>query len=760
MKKIITLLFVFCALLNMNNKALSQANSVGLNGSFVYNSIAAAYTAIGGTISSAQVIELSASYNGSSEVPPIILGAKTGASSTNSVTIRPAAGANGLVLTGSVNNGIIRFNACKYVYLDGRPGGVNSTPTNYLTISNTLSAGTYNSAHAVLFDGAIGCKSIYLNANSVISATGARGVISIGGSVSILSGNSNVIANNIIKGGQRCIQVGGTVLNSNDTVRNNDVSDYAALGIFTNLTSGIYVANNRVHFNSALTTAASVIGIQNQGNSGVVTQNEVDNLTSANATGFTFLLDFGSNNVLTKNNLHDAIPVAAVTQIVGVQFSGYVTTLFSGNQVHDLAGNASTTFVIALTFSNNGTASNIATISNNRIYNLSSAGAANIRAMSCFPKSGSTLNITNNFISITQPNNTATAIFGILIGGSGTGSIKYNSTVTYNSVRIGGVKTGGTLGAVNSYGILRDNDSVASVYTQKYNNVLNERTTGDANTQIQIASWVDNIIGTISVNFNNYNATDTLGGVAGGWVDSLYTNFGLTAYKAYAAPQEANTTFNNVNKLSLTMNFQACPNVSAVTVQLRSATSPYSVVETTSGMAGGATATYFNFANAISGVPYYLVVRSANMIETWSASTVTFSSSNASYNFTSALSQAYGNNQVLSGGIPSVYQGDANQDGFVDGTDVVTYTYADVSASTTSPATDFNCDGFTDLSDLILDYNNAGNFIQVIRPPVLDGQVITNLEVSRNTNRNNSVGVSVNPNSSSAVEIFNNQLER
>jgi len=171
----------------------------------------------------------------------------------------------------------------------------------------------------------------------------------------------------------------------------------------------------------------------------------------------------------------------------------------------------------------------------------------------------------------------------------------------------------------------------------------------------------------------------------------------------------------SVRTLNLKLNFQACPSLSAIKVELRSSTSPYSLVDTAIGPGGGNIASNFDFRNAVNGTPYYIVVKGVNSVETWSSNTITFSSSSSSYDFTTAINKAYGNNQILSGGIPSIYQGEASQDGFVNTTDVL-ITYNNASAFITSPSTDFNCDGTTDLSDIVLAFNNASNFVQVHRP--------------------------------------------
>lgn len=167
--------------------------------------------------------------------------------------------------------------------------------------------------------------------------------------------------------------------------------------------------------------------------------------------------------------------------------------------------------------------------------------------------------------------------------------------------------------------------------------------------------------------------------------------------------------------LNLTYNLEACSSPVLTTVYLRAGTNPYAIIDSASGFGGDDVAASFDFPGALNGVPYYIVVKTINSVETWSATTVTFSGLNASYDFTASVGQAYGNNQVLSSGIPSIYQGDANQDGFVDLTDV-TLVYNDASNFTTSPSTDFDCNGTTDLTDLILAFNNAKAFIQIRRP--------------------------------------------
>jgi len=246
----------------------------------------------------------------------------------------------------------------------------------------------------------------------------------------------------------------------------------------------------------------------------------------------------------------------------------------------------------------------------------------------------------------------------------------------------------------------------------KSNNLANPLFTNNA---------CDTASSSVNVNFVNSAAGDLhLTGSSIGDINLLGTEItGISTdidgnprgVKPYMGADEST----GLSGLTLKLNWESCPNAGPITVELRSGSSPYGLIESANGTGGGNVASLINFGNAADGTPYYVVVKSANSVETWSAGTVTFSSHAASYDFTTSISQAYGNNQKLSGGIPSIYQGDANQDGFVNTADVLA-TYNNASAFITAPNTDFNCDGITDITDVILAYNNSTNFIQKQRP--------------------------------------------
>ena len=49
----------------------------------------------------------------------------------------------------------------------------------------------------------------------------------------------------------------------------------------------------------------------------------------------------------------------------------------------------------------------------------------------------------------------------------------------------------------------------------------------------------------------------------------------------------------------------------------------------------------FSFTHALNGTPYYIVVKSVDTVETWSASAQSFSSGVLSYDFTTLTARAY-----------------------------------------------------------------------------------------------------------------------
>lgn len=156
-----------------------------------------------------------------------------------------------------------------------------------------------------------------------------------------------------------------------------------------------------------------------------------------------------------------------------------------------------------------------------------------------------------------------------------------------------------------------------------------------------------------------------------------------------------------------------------MSVYLRYASFPFSYLDTAVGIIDSVTHSgLFHFYNAPSGT-YYLSTKHLNCIETWSRAggeELIRGGSAYNYDFTTAASQAYGDNQILMGSKYCIYSGDVNQDGFIDGSDfslVDNDAYISLSGYT---STDLTGDFFVDGSDLLLVDNNSAAFVSVMTP--------------------------------------------
>jgi hypothetical protein len=114
---------------------------------------------------------------------------------------------------------------------------------------------------------------------------------------------------------------------------------------------------------------------------------------------------------------------------------------------------------------------------------------------------------------------------------------------------------------------------------------------------------------------------------------------------------------------------------------------------------------------------YYLSFHQRNSIETITSSPVSLGSPIVNYDFTTASSQAFGNNmKQMPDGKWALYGGDANGDGGIDGNDLIGVENDAFIANTGYILTDVNGDGGVDGFDLILVENNAFYAISVITP--------------------------------------------
>ena len=165
-------------------------------------------------------------------------------------------------------------------------------------------------------------------------------------------------------------------------------------------------------------------------------------------------------------------------------------------------------------------------------------------------------------------------------------------------------------------------------------------------------------------------------------------------------------------------NHFAGPVADQVTVSLASAALPYATVYTAANVllyANGKCS--FSIPGSLTG-SYYIVVNHRNSIETWSAAPVALTGG-VNYNFTTAASQAFGNNmKALAGGVFGFYGGNTSgsADQKVDGTDMAIVDNGSTILLKGYVTADATGDGKVDGSDMALVDNNATAVVSRIKP--------------------------------------------
>ncbi|WP_395738550.1 beta strand repeat-containing protein [Prosthecobacter sp.] len=137
-----SLLFTLAALalaLSAHAAPLSGTRTIGPTGD--YASVTAAIADVQAqTLGGALVLELQAAYVSTVETYPLTIPALNGASATNTLTLRPQAGATGLsISSANTTAATVDLNGAQFVTIDGRPGGTGTA--KQLTLANTSTSG-------------------------------------------------------------------------------------------------------------------------------------------------------------------------------------------------------------------------------------------------------------------------------------------------------------------------------------------------------------------------------------------------------------------------------------------------------------------------------------------------------------------------------------------------------------------------------------------------------------------------------------------
>ena len=158
------------------------------------------------------------------------------------------------------------------------------------------------------------------------------------------------------------------------------------------------------------------------------------------------------------------------------------------------------------------------------------------------------------------------------------------------------------------------------------------------------------------------------------------------------------------------------PNCDYVVVELHSTTPPYGVVKTSLATLKTNGTLQCSFQGSVTNNSYYIVINHRNTILTWSSQPVLMSAI-TNYDFSTASSKAYGNNQVLlEPGIWGFYSADINQDENIDLLDMSLLDIDNMNFEYGYLATDINGDGNVDLLDYPITDLNISNFVYSVHP--------------------------------------------
>ncbi len=415
-------LILFCLLVLITGTAMSQTNSVALKSGTgtpisQHNSIQEAYNAITVPVTQAYLIEILAIYDGSSEVLPITFGVKDGASLTNTITLRPAAGNTGEVITGTSTTGVLILNDADYVIIDGRPGGVGSTPDFKLV--NLATSGTNANTIQLLNSATYNVIKYVHVLNSTQNTAGPRAIVI--GTTTTTGNSNNQIRYCKVEGGRSGIGIAGTTTAPNDStnISNCEIFDWGYAGIWlVSASANTNIDSCKIYqtIGTNNTIVSGIIAGTVAGNIYNIRKNWIYNLQSTSTSTSTAIRGIyfaapAAGSILNIENNMISLPLdnlSAATH-TGIELLGntnaytanvyYNTARIGGTHTGGTAGNTTSagirvsSTVITLNMKNN------IAINTRTGGNINHVGFALLSA-------GATLNIDNNcYYAATGPNN-------------------------------------------------------------------------------------------------------------------------------------------------------------------------------------------------------------------------------------------------------------------------------------------------------------------------------------------------------------------
>ena len=476
---------------------------------------------------------LDASYTtaptGPGEVYPIVINNNLDASSTNTLTIRPATTVTASI-TGSATGALIKLNGANYVTIDGSNSGGSDRS---LTIENTSVT-----TPSVVLIGSLGTTTV---TNNTLKNCVIRNGVNTTSAVVISDATT----------------LGSTGYFNNITIHNNDVQK-AFVGVFatggTTPQNGSNLTYTQNTVNTSGANAIRNVGLYMQGvNGATVSNNTVGNLSNVEGENDVAIwLATGTGNATVSNNTVSNLGMTLTTAFApfGIRESSTLATsgnIIRGNSVSNISTSGSTQ-VFGIENGGGGTIiekNNVQGVINN---NTSTFGAYGINS-----SAGNNVVIRNNFVSNVTGDMTGGAafsttfgIFGIRVG-AGTGHQVY-----HNSVNLYGLRTGTATTSLltAAFGLVSTTSTGCDVRNNIFANNITGGTTSIANVSVYLPSGGTSAMN-LTMNKNlYYYGTDVARQGTGQAGTTAGTNFytTLAALAAYSSTLHVAATNDNASQ--------------------------------------------------------------------------------------------------------------------------------------------------------------------------------------------------------------------
>lgn len=643
----------------------------------VYGTITAAVNDLNlrGISGAVRFLLLDATYP--TETYPIVINDIVGASATNTFTLKPNTGVTATISGASANTAAIKV-LSSYATIDGS-NTVNGT-TRDLTIENT----SITSPIAVWF-GSTG--------TTTMNASGIK--------------NCNVI--NGVNTSSAIVLTDGAVTTTggyftNFTIQNNNVQK-AYIGVYSFYATAAGNGNGCVYrgntINSTGANSVRLVGIYVQGADGaLVTGNDIGNFdgTSAEDDKGVWFATGTVNSTISANSIHDLVYTG--TGGYGGQ-GAYISSGVTGcnntvvnNMIANISGDGwnyttiPTDNPIGIVVTGTQTGVKIYYNSINMYGNTLNQTSA--MSMGIYLGAGSVADIRNNSIANSQGLFAATG-YGTVGVYAVTNNAQF-STINNNNYYVSPTGSGLVyIGQIAAAGSL--NLGAWQTATAQDANSVSGNPQYVSNTDLHVSLATNSIL--------NNNA-----GLGTGVTD----DFDAVNVRSVTTPDIGADEFQGTYVVNLTIALEACPS-NNITVALYNSSCGLIASQTIAYTGPGAYTVAIPYTTISNATTCWIKVTNENSLVIWSSALSTFTASAISYNFTTGLSQVFGNTNLINvGGVWSMISGDVNQDDAVDGTDLSDIdndAISGIPGSASGNPTDLNCDGFVDSSDLSFADNNA-----------------------------------------------------